>query len=97
MGCCTAPVHESKKKVIKPLINDESIQQHIDQLFALYDKDNNGVMDPSEVKSFLTHMFQNNPHTITDEEVQTFMKSVDGNRDGSIQKREFFAFYKKFV
>lgn len=60
--------------------------QNFRKVFELYDTDNNGVIDITELEQMVTNLQKRKP---TKTELERMMKEVDLNNDGHIDFSEF--------
>lgn len=63
------------------------------EAFLLFDKDNNGTIDTSELGAVMRSLNMNP----TDTELKDMINEVDGNGNGSIEYEEFVAMLSRFV
>ena len=79
--------------------NAEQLKNAVDAVFAKYDTDGSGTLDPNEVfhliQDALTHMKSN--RTVTKAEVDGFVSAVDKSGDGKIQKTELYEIFQKVL
>ena len=85
----------------KPTGQKQVIDQVINKIWSQYDTDNNGYLDPDEVKQFavatLEDMKSKHPNTKmpTDEEMVEAFKAYDKDGNGRIEKKEMEVYIKK--
>ena len=79
----------------KGMFEDEDFKIKCKAMFDKFDKDKNGYLDRSELKTFMLAFAQENPDLagqkseITENEIDEAMKSLDTNKDGKISPDEF--------
>ena len=65
------------------------------EIFDFYDANKNGTLEMKEMKNIIIHIAkQLKVPTPNDEEIEKGFHSLDVNKDGVIQFREFLPFYK---
>lgn len=69
-------------------MSEEELKMLIDEIWELYDEDGNGVLDPYEVKQFLSDMFLMFGEFIDEGHQNQILDIIDKNRDGQINKNE---------
>ncbi|WAR18684.1 CALM-like protein [Mya arenaria] len=70
--------------------NKETADDELLSSFRLFDKDNNGYIDPKELTRVLTGLGEK----MKREEVQEMFKSADKNADGKIHYEEFVELFQ---
>lgn len=79
--------------------SDNDLRNAVNSVFDYYDKDKSGTLESNEVTSLindaLKHMGQN--RSVSQQEVDQFIKAVDKNSDGKIAKGELFEIFKRVV
>ena len=65
------------------------------EIFDFYDANKNGTLEMKEMKNIIAHIAKRlEVPTPNDEEIEKGFHSLDVNKDGVIQFREFLPFYK---
>jgi Ca2+-binding EF-hand superfamily protein len=64
---------------------------HLNEMFALLDRDGNGTVERTELRAVLLGFAANDTNVVTNEAVDSMLTSLDANGDGKIQKAEFVA------
>ena len=92
MGCCA---NERKTDARGPGGgNTANVNKTLDEVYAKFDKDGNGGLDPEETRAFLNDMMKNSNQQVSDTELRNFISQVDKNRDGLLQKEEIYQLYQ---
>jgi Ca2+-binding EF-hand superfamily protein len=86
-------------KTINDLLKDEKqLDLVIKNAFNTYDKNKNGLLDIDEVESILISFSkQNNIPNPTRKECEALFTSLDLNKDGKIDYKEFKIFFTQFL
>ncbi|KAL3873879.1 hypothetical protein ACJMK2_036962 [Sinanodonta woodiana] len=71
-------------------MKETDTEEEIKEAFKLFDKDNNGLISPSELKSVMVNLGER----LTDEEVDEMIKEADLDGDGYINYEEFLRILK---
>lgn len=76
---------EEPKKTLAIEVTQNERRQLMEQVFDMFDKNHDGTVDPSEVKSLLIALGRE----AKTEDVDKFLDIVDTNKNGMIEKDEF--------
>ena len=70
------------------MIDDRTLQGYIDKVFANYDRDRSGTLDPNELAGFFNDIFQmtGNPTRINQNQAMQAIRAIDSNSDGKASK-----------
>ena len=81
------------------LLNNKVISDMINDIWVAYDRDENGVLDRSEMSKFILEIFEGleEQAEVTEEKINKVFAEFDINGDGHIQKEEMLAFIKFFT
>lgn len=73
-------------------MDDASLKKYIDEVWGVYDKSNNGKLEPAELHWFFNDLFArlHDPRRYTAPEILLLFKQADVNHDGHIDKNELF-------
>ncbi len=82
MGCCAS--REDTRWAQNNTVSKEEFDKKLDLIFQRYDKNKNGVLEQAEMKMLLHDV--TNGRTISDKQLQHFMKKCDKNSDGVVQR-----------
>lgn len=80
--------------------SDQQIRDAVNAVFQAYDKDNSGSLDSTEVGSLINDALKhmgNQQRQVTPAEISQFIKAVDVNNDGKIEKNELYDIFKKVL
>ena len=77
-------------------LRDQMLKSYIDQIFNKYDADNNGTLDTQEMTNFFNDLFRslNIQLTVTEQQSQEAIRSIDTNFDGKVDRKELFEAFK---
>lgn len=77
-------------------LSDIMLRQYIDQIFNRYDYNRNGTLDPQELHTFLSDLFQmcGMPRYVSYQEAYMALMQMDSNHDGQVNKYELFNLFK---
>ena len=78
------------KNKIKMSTKTTSFEQHLPEMFELYDDDGSGGIDPHELRSLMAQLGID----LTDEELFFMIAEADADGDGDIDYEEFVALFK---
>ena len=75
------------------------LKTYINNIFSRYDTDNSGTLDSHEMTFFFNDLFKalNINQTITHQDSQNAIRSIDQNNDGSVSKEELFVAFKAML
>jgi Ca2+-binding EF-hand superfamily protein len=75
---------------------DQQLQQYIDQSFNVYDRDRSGCLNKQELANFFNDVFRSAGlnRTVTYNDVENALRSIDVNNDGRTTKQELFRAFK---
>lgn len=93
MGCCADK--PKKRDDGNDRVDDADIDRKLDEVYRRYDANGDGSLNRDETKRFLTELTHGKNQTISESEIDNFIKQVDSNHDGKIQKQEIFDLYKR--
>ena len=70
------------------MIDDNTLRGYIDTVFARYDRDRSGTLDPQELAGFFNDLFQmtGNPTRINQMQAMQAIRMIDSNSDGRANK-----------
>ena len=73
------------------------IEKCVSEIWAQYDKDNNGHLDKKESRAFIEQTLRDmgDNSSFTEEDFETTFKEFDKNGDGTIDRKEMASFIKK--
>jgi len=68
--------------------SEEQIQAMIDMIYEKYDSDNSGSLDLEEIERLMNDIYTKlgKSQRASDQEIRFFIRSIDQNGDGLIQK-----------
>ena len=80
-------------------IDDNTLRNYIDQVFARYDRDRSGTLDPNELAGFFNDVFMmmGSPQTVNMYQAQQALQQIDRNGDGRANKMELFMAFKQMI
>ena len=78
---------------------EEALMKTVDEIWATYDKDGNGVLDKTEMRSFVEATITQSGinKTVTDEEFDQIFQQFDLDNSTTIEKDEMAVFVKKMA
>ncbi len=91
MLCCIAAIVYVQDDLIAEAYNARNIASFVDSIWEEYDENNNGDLDPSEIK-LLFQDYITSKNNITNEECEFFVSSIDEDDNGTIEKSELIHF-----
>jgi Ca2+-binding EF-hand superfamily protein len=109
MGACTTTnPHQVTTSVVHPLsvkpdrsaetMTEEELKELLEETFRKFDKDNDDFLNYEEVQELVKQSFfevqGKRPSMTLKEATGQFMRFVDTNQDGKIDRKEFYTFYK---
>jgi Ca2+-binding EF-hand superfamily protein len=78
---------------------EKELRRMLDEAFEYFDRDGNNILDFEEVKRIVKFSYDNvggkTPGASVEEAAMEFMREVDQNQDGKIDREEFMRFYKE--
>lgn len=77
-------------------LKDQMLKSYIEQIFNKYDKDNSGTLDVQEMTFFFNDLFRslNINLTVTPQQAEEAIRSIDVNYDGKVDKNELYNAFK---
>ena len=76
--------------VLSRLLDSHMSEEKLLQLFSEYDRDNNGSLDPEEIRDLLQHLNQ----SLTPAELEAAIYKLDKTRDGRISRDELIRWWR---
>lgn len=79
-----------------PAIKDEILKSYIEQIFAGYDKNSNGTLNPTEMTNFFNDLFKSLgiPLILNPQQSLDAIKAVHPTYNGTVNRDELFAAFK---
>lgn len=70
-------------------MEDDVIKQYIDEVFAYYDRNRTGYLDPLELANFYNDLFArlNDQRRLNQQQAMDVFRTIDTNFDGRVEKR----------
>ena len=96
MLCCIAAIVYVQDDLIAEAYNARNIASFVDSIWEEYDENNNGDLDPSEIK-LLFQDYITSKNNITNEECEFFVSSIDEDDNGTIEKSELIHFIARGI
>lgn len=64
------------------------LRDFVDEVFALYDRNRTGYLDPMELANFFNDLFArlNDPRRFNQQQALDIFRSIDKNFDGRVEK-----------
>ena len=80
-------------------MNDALLQQYVDQVFAIYDRDRSGSLDVRELAGFFNDIFakMGDPRRLNQQQATAALQAIDRNNDGRANKMELFTALKRIL
>jgi Ca2+-binding EF-hand superfamily protein len=88
---------EDVKEAVAEMIQQEEVKELIDDIWALYDKDNSGQLSKAEMKPFVKEYLNKlgEGDRLPEEQFNSMFASMDENNDGQVSKAEIKEFIEK--
>jgi Ca2+-binding EF-hand superfamily protein len=88
---------EDVKEAVAEMIQQEEVKELIDDIWALYDKDNSGQLSKAEMKPFIKEYLNKlgEGDRLPEEQFNSMFASMDENNDGQVSKAEIKEFIEK--
>ena len=69
-------------------MNSNELDSLIDEVWKVYDSDNNGYLDKKEAKLLFTDIYEAQGQKLDNKELNRIMQIIDANGDGRMDKSE---------
>ena len=68
--------------------SEEEVEGMLNDIWNMFDKDGNGVLDKTEASALFDMLFANEGTGLTDDDRKTLQGYLDGNGDGKVSRDE---------
>ena len=66
----------------------DQVDQFLDTIFIMYDKDESGVLEKAEARNFMNDLWEKCGESVTPEERELVENAIDNNGDDKLTKDE---------
>jgi len=96
MSVSTQQLPKSTQEISKTIEKKPKTTEEIgSRIFDFFDKEQKGFLNEKEIRTLLEQTFNN--HKVSEEHYKETLKLMELNNDGTLTKKKYIAFLKRFM